>query len=262
MANKNDQKKPAPIRRPASKESGNAQPTSKLDAQTENTFEDIAHEGARADRAVAATILRGYYTRERHYFLMRIVYTLMAALAFETAIVCALAMRRPIENILVENQAGQLVQVTPLSEPVQAMSFIETWMTQAIVAANTYDFANYRYQLTQARPFFTKDGWDSWLKALQDSGNLEAVIQNKTIISAVPAGAPVETAQGVVSGIYTWKFQIPIILSYNKLGSTSTQKVYFLVTIVRVPVQDNPQALGIQSITFTDGTADQNSPTG
>jgi intracellular multiplication protein IcmL len=201
--------------------------------------------------AVAATLMRSAYTRERHLFLTRVIITLALSLTLSTAMNVAMAFRPPSEHFFVENQAGQIVPVVPLNEPVASDSFVETWTTNALIQANTYDFENYRTTLGQAEQYFTVPGWNSWVKALQDSGNLDAVKQNKMVASAVPLGAPVIDSSGVVNGVMTWKFEIPVELDYQVLNEKSPQRVLFLVTVVRMPIDQNPSGLGIQSISFS-----------
>jgi intracellular multiplication protein IcmL len=217
---------------------------------TPSTPPDVPLELRDQQAAVAATLARNALVADRNFFLMRQIYVQYAMIGFLVLMVTALGLRKPVDHFFVENTAGQIAPVVGLDQPVSSLSFVETWTTNALVQANTYDFSDYRTAIGASQQYFTHDGWNSWVTAIEQSGNLDAVKQNKMVASAIPVGAPVVDSSGLVKGVMTWKFEIPVELDYQVLNQKEPKQVLFLVTVVRVPVEDNPTGLGIQSISF------------
>lgn len=208
------------------------------------------------DAAAAAILARNSFQRDRYYFMVRVTMALAGLCLFLGIGLVVLALHRPQPMVLVENQNGRVVPVTPLNTTVDSLSTVEVWMEHAVVAANTYNFANYKEALAGpdgAERFFTVEGWNGWLTALEQSGNLAAVKERKMVASASPAGGPVLVKEGVEDGVYTWQFQLPVVLTYQVLNRAQNQHVTLLVTVVRAAIAKHPSGLAIKSITFASG---------
>lgn len=201
------------------------------------------------ESAVAATLLRNKVVRDRVFFLSKVIYA-QIGVNVVLAVVCgALALRAPSEKFFVENQAGQIVPVTPLDEPIASQSFVQTWAVNAMVQSQTIDFANWRQQLVNSEQYFTPDGFNSWMQAMKDSGNLDAIKLRKMAVSAIPSGAPVTTAS-VVGGVLNYTIEIPMEVTYQVLNIKETQNLTYVVQVIRVPIRQNASGLGINSINF------------
>lgn len=130
---------------------------------------------------------------------------------------------------------GVVERMYPLSEPVITQKFLLQWASLSTRTALNLSFTDYQNQMAQAKDYFTPDGWDKFKAALQSSGLLGTVIQQKLIMSAIVSGTPVVINSGVVNGRYTWRVQLPLLVTFN---STSTARKDMLITmdIQRVPV--------------------------
>ncbi len=124
-------------------------------------------------------------------------------------------------------------------------SAILTWAGKAATDAFTFDFVNFRQQLQNAAQAFTPDGWRSFLKALEDSRNLEAVRQKKLIVNAALQGAPVMLTEGVVNGVYSWRIEMPIVVAYRSANEVQRQNLLVNMTVSRVPTLEFPEGVGI-----------------
>ena len=82
---------------------------------------------------------------------------------------------------------GRITPLFPLDQPNQSDSAVLQWANQAAIASFTYNFVNYRDELQASSGFFTPEGWDQFLSALQQSNNLDAVKAKKLIVSASDA---------------------------------------------------------------------------
>lgn len=140
---------------------------------------------------------------------------------------------------------GRITPLVALNEPNQSDSAVLQWANQAAIAAFSYNFVNYRTELQASSGFFTAEGWDQFLKALQDSNNLLAVKAKKLIVSAVATKAPVILQKGLLNGRYAWRVQMPLLVTYQSASEFSQQNNIVTILISRVSTLNSPRGIGI-----------------
>jgi len=140
---------------------------------------------------------------------------------------------------------GRITPLYPLNEPNQSDSAVLQWANQAAIAAFTYNFVNYRDELQASSDFFTADGWQQFLTALQQSNNLDAVKAKKLIVSAVATRAPIILQKGLLNGRYSWRVQMPILVTYQSASEFSQQNNVVTMLINRVSTLNSPRGIGI-----------------
>ena len=140
---------------------------------------------------------------------------------------------------------GRITPLFPLSEPNQSDSAVLQWANQAAIAAFTYNFVNYRDELQASSGFFTAEGWDQFLSALQQSNNLDAVKAKKLIVSAVATRAPIILQKGVLNGNFSWRVQMPILVTYQSASEFTQQNNVVTMLITRVSTLNSPRGIGI-----------------
>ncbi|MCD6055972.1 MAG: protein IcmL (DotI) [Gammaproteobacteria bacterium] len=193
------------------------------------------------------------HVKERNDFYRDSYRKVMMALLLAIAVVIAqmitiwyLATHRPVPTYFATNAAGGLTELVPLNRPNMSTATIVQWATNAAVAAYTFDFNGYRRQLSETQAqYFTPDGWTSFLKALDTSNILKAVIQDKLIVSAAVTQAPVVKASGIVHGKYTWVIQMPMVVTYQSSAQINSMNYLVTLTIERVSLLDSPQGVGV-----------------
>lgn len=140
---------------------------------------------------------------------------------------------------------GRITPLFPLNEPNQSDSAVLQWANQAAIAAFTYNFVNYRDELQASSGFFTAEGWDQFLSALQQSNNLDAVKAKKLIVSAVATRAPIILQKGLLNGRYSWRVQMPILVTYQSASEFTQQNNVVTMLINRVSTLNSPRGIGI-----------------
>lgn len=156
---------------------------------------------------------------------------------------------RPKQTYYVDPPEGQTREVFPLTEPNVTPTSLVNWVTQAVTSAYTLDFYNYQDNIDSLKQYFTFDGYDNYLTALNNSGTLKKIITDKLIVSAVAINTAVILQEGMMNNIYSWKVQIPLLLNYQGASTTSTQKTVVVnVLINRVPTDLAPKGIGIAQI--------------
>ncbi|BBB15110.1 Dot/Icm secretion system protein IcmL [Candidatus Rickettsiella viridis] len=159
----------------------------------------------------------------------------------------------PAPRYFATSNDGRLVPLIPFDRPNLNNSTVLEWANTAATAAYSYNFVNYREALQRAADYFTQEGRQMFFNAVKSSNNLQAVIAKKLIVSAVATGVPVVLEQGVMLGRYTWKVQIPMLITFQSASQFSQQSVTVTMLIVRVSPLASPRGIGIAQFIVSGG---------
>lgn len=198
-----------------------------------------------ADDALAAVALRNTFYRDGQRKLVAgliiavLVNLIMALMLFYEI------THPPRPKYFATSLNGRITPLFPLEEPNQSDSAVLQWANQAAIAAFTYNFVNYRDELQSSSGFFTSDGWQQFLTALQESNNLDAVKAKKLIVSAVATRAPIILQKGMLNGKYSWRVQMPLLVTYQSASEFSQQNNVVTMLITRVSTLNSPRGIGI-----------------
>ena len=72
-----------------------------------------------------------------------------------------------------------------------------------------------------------------------------AVKAKKLIVSAVATKAPVILQKGLLNGVYAWRVQMPLLVTYQSANEFSQQNNVVTILISRVPTLNSPRGIGI-----------------
>lgn len=151
---------------------------------------------------------------------------------------------RPTPVFAAVNDKGEQMQLHPYEEPNLRADTILRWASKAATAAYTFDYVNYDEQISQARPYFTEDGWQDFIQSVQ--GLIGRVRQNQLFVNGIVYNTPVISNQGPLPGKgYVWRIQIPFLVTYQSANNQVQQRYFVVLSIVRVPTSVNPQGIGI-----------------
>lgn len=197
------------------------------------------------DDALTTVVTRNRFYRDGQHKLMVIfLFSLVSNLVL-VATIAYLFLHPPLPKYFATSINGRITPLFPLNEPNQSDSAVLQWASQAATAAFTYNFVNYRTELQASSGFFTPDGWTQFLGALKDSNNLDAVKAKKLIVSAVPTMAPVIMQKGPLNGQYSWRIQMPILVTYQSASEFSQQTNVVTMLVTRVSTENSPRGIGI-----------------
>lgn len=153
---------------------------------------------------------------------------------------------RPSPSYFATENDGTLIKMIPLSQPNLTDSALVSWSVQASTAAYTFNFVDYREALQGVREYFTPRGFQHFLSALEESGNLKDVREKKLVVSAVPQGAPIILKKGPTSrGIYAWQVQLPMLISLQSATEVKKLNITITMLITRVSTTQTPKGIGI-----------------
>ncbi len=191
-------------------------------------------------------VVRNEFYRDGYRLALRvaviqafIIFGLIGAMFF------IISVHQPENRYFATTEDGRLIPMVPLSEPNLSTPALLSWSAQAVSETMSFSFSNYRRNLQESSRHFTKTGWESFSKALQDARIIESVEENTQEITAVPRGAPILKYQGLVGGQYQWQVQIPMILTYVSGSKQRSDNLIVTLVVVRVPRLESPNGVGI-----------------
>lgn len=197
----------------------------------EDALKDIAHRNA-------------FYKDGQRKIVLILLISILANLLFG-GILFYIISHPPAPKYFATSVNGRITPLKPLNEPNQSDSAVLQWANQAAIASFSYNFVNYRSELQAASGFFTATGWTQFLNALQSSNNLDAVRNKKLIVSAVATRAPIILQKGVLNNRYSWRVQMPILVTYQSASEFTQQNNVVTMLITRVSTLNSPRGIGI-----------------
>lgn len=196
------------------------------------------------DALTVVTLRNKFYKDSQRKVMLALLVALLVNLVLASMLVYILT-HPPAPKYFATSINGRITPLFPLNEPNQSDSAVLQWANQAAIAAFTYNFVNYRDELQASSGFFTAEGWDQFLNALQQSNNLDAVKAKKLIVSAVATRAPIILQKGVLNGSYSWRVQMPILVTYQSASEFTQQNNVVTMLISRVSTLNSPRGIGI-----------------
>src|SRR3990167_5594951 len=190
---------------------------------------------------------------KRMHFLVLLAFALSLIVMMVLTWVLIVVIRHPsLPLYFATNQMGELIQVVPVNQPNMSTKEVTTWAIDAVQEAYSYDYINYRGQLQGAQKYFATYGWLKFMDALTASNNLVALTQRKMIVLARVVDQPKIITEGILSGAYAWKFQIPVLITYWLPPYDDQSKFANALTVdiilQRQPILQSYKGLGILQI--------------
>lgn len=155
---------------------------------------------------------------------------------------------RPEPQYFAATEDGRVIEMRPLSDPLQTENQITNWTSNAVTEAFTMDFVNFRDQLASKQSLFTQPGFNSFTEALANSGNLSSIEQNRYVVSATLNGTPRIVREGTSGDRYVWRIRVPVMIGYESAEQTRSQKRDAVVTVVRMPTTQKPEGVALHQI--------------
>ena len=96
---------------------------------------------------------------------------------------------------------------------------LRNWTVSAVTEAFTLGHHDWRLRLASVRESFTDEGYESFLKGLDESLFLDRLRENLQVASAVAQGAPVVTETRYFEGQLGWAIEFPLLVTFTAGGA-------------------------------------------
>jgi intracellular multiplication protein IcmL len=192
-------------------------------------------------------VIRNQFYRDGYRTLVRVALIEgLAIVALIFTFIIFLNIYTPERTYFATTEDGRVVPMVPLSQANLSKPALLSWAAQASSETMTFGFHDYRRRLQESSRHFTRRGWGSFTKALQDSGRIETITGNRQVVSATPRAAPTILAEGLMpNGVYRWEVEMPMLLTYELGQSTKSEPMNVRLVIVRVPKLESANGVGI-----------------
>ncbi|MDX2346421.1 MAG: type IVB secretion system apparatus protein IcmL/DotI [Legionella sp.] len=198
-----------------------------------------------AEDALTAVTLRNTFYRDGQRKVILVLLLSIIVNLLMMSLLVYIVTHPPAPKYFATSIHGRITPLFALSQPNQSDSAVLQWTNQAAIAAFTYNFVNYRTELQASSEFFTASGWTQFLNALEASNNLDAVKAKKLIVSAVATSAPIILQKGLLNGRYSWRVQMPLLVTYQSASEFSQQRNVVTILVTRISPLNSPRGIGI-----------------
>jgi intracellular multiplication protein IcmL len=198
-------------------------------------------------KGLGTVVVRNEFYRDGYRSLLRIaILQGLIIIGLIAVMFYVVHIHQPENRYFATTEDGRLVPMIALSEPNLSTPALLSWVAQASTEVMTFGFNDYRRRLQEASRNFTRRGWDSFTKALQDSRIIDMVEANQQVVTAAPRGAPILKSEGEYNGRYQWTVQLPIVVTYQSGPKKRSDNLMLTLVIVRVPRLESPNGVGIE----------------
>lgn len=199
-----------------------------------------------ANKALMVVALRNKFFFLLYRNVLMVFLASIVGLAFCIALTLFFAGRPVSPRYIAINEDGTYIKLSPISE-CKNEAEVQNFAVSATKRLFRYDHVNYSEQLQDAAYYFTIDGWNAFLTSYGASKTLEAVKENRWVVTVNINSVPQINKQNVVNGVCTWELKLPVNVMYmgNKSQSVNLNLYY---RIQRQSVILNPDGLGISNL--------------
>lgn len=189
--------------------------------------------------------LNNFY-RMQYAWLLRIMNTLLIVMGILFGIILYLDYKQPWPRYYQSSADGSIRRIYALTRPMVGQRALRDWATLVAVQAYTYNFNDYAARFASLEEYFTADAYDAFLDSIASANVIDDLITKKIIVSAVANGATVVVDQRTIADRWTWKVQVPLLVSYR--GGVEPYETSLIVNmlITRVPSRDVPKGIAVK----------------
>lgn len=205
-------------------------------------------------KGLGTVIVRNEFYRDGYRSLLKMTFVQsVAILGLIVAMFFVIHTHQPENRYFATTEDGRLIPMIGLEQPNLSTPALMSWVAQSATEVMTFGFNDYRRRLQEASRHFTRSGWESFTKAMQQSRIIEMLEANQQVITAAPSGAPVLQSEGLFNGRYQWMIQLPMVVTYQSGAKTKSDSLIVTVVVVRVPRLESPNGVGIEQWVATPG---------
>lgn len=149
----------------------------------------------------------------------------------------------------------RVVRLAPMNHPLLSDAGVVSWTTRTVVETFSLDFLHWRATLSGVRGRYTSRGFSQLTAAMKKSGNIEQIVNKRMSVNVSPSSAGVVANQGMLNGVYAWKVQVPLAMSYEtSQGVVYSQKLIANVMVVRADPRKHPAGIAIVQLVLSPDT--------
>ncbi|GAB5389513.1 MAG: hypothetical protein Alpg2KO_24810 [Alphaproteobacteria bacterium] len=137
-----------------------------------------------------------------------------------------------------------------LTSPILTSEAVRQWAGRRSTEAFTYNFVEFDTEIARLRPYFTADGYEAFLTALERAQAKEVVQQRGLVVSAVMSGDPIVTNRKVnLDGTRQWNVQTPVDVTFSagNVEQSIVRRLIVQTTLISRPSAEVVTGLAIKN---------------
>lgn len=232
---------------------GKANPRKFKPAQAPGAAAPVKNNAGKSDQKdenlnnLGAVVIRNEFYRDGYRTILKLaLLQTVVILGLIGAMLFVVHIHQPENRYFATTEDGRLIPMVALNEPNLSTPALMSWVAQAATEVMTFGFNDYKRRLQESSRNFTRKGWESFTKALQQSRIIEMVEASQQVVTAAPRGAPVIESEGEYQGRYQWIVNLPMILTYQSGSKKRSDNLRVTLVIVRVSRLESPNGVGIE----------------
>ena len=156
------------------------------------------------------------------------------------------AVAKKVEVIAV-TESGQISHPVPINKSFVTEPRVLAFVDECLRASFSHDFENFRRTFNMALPCYTSAGGKELAKAIE---NLLTEIKTKRLVMSVSNETPtIVRGPRLVNGVVTWEVEVVMTMFFQGTRERfPSQQRMASVTIVRVPIEEDPRGIAINAI--------------
>ncbi|MGW6778762.1 type IVB secretion system apparatus protein IcmL/DotI [Brucella pseudogrignonensis] len=203
---------------------------------------------------IESVLLRAEAYRFAYYRMSLIALTLTAISVVSVIATVVLATSRPAPVYFATNSDGGITRLIPLDEPALSPASVANFATEAATRALTYSFSNYRAEFEDMKPYFAiPAGWNSFVDALNRSGQIDLVKKQRLNTTAIAQRAVILREGLDAAGSYQWIVQLPLRVTYQSASQITGQNFMVTLTLHRMPTHQYPRGIAVFNFNAAPG---------
>ena len=199
-------------------------------------------EGERSSRvsAVMEAVSRSeaYHIAQHRSWRRVAVLAVLGQVLTVGALLAWMNMRETIYIAIATDTAGRTLPIVSAESAGSSdeIGIVLTWTVGAVTEAFTMGFHDYRRRVEGVRDRFTEDGFDSYMRVLEQSLVLQRVGEQGQVVAAVAEGAPVMSrVRRFDDGGVGYEVGFPLSLTfYEGKGDRVTERLVANALVVRM----------------------------
>ena len=210
---------------------------------------------ANRSESLQLVIERNSFYRNNYRRFVSILIVQSLAMLLLTTVLYYVVVVRPTTAYFASTPDGILIRPQPLTQPIKSDQFVAQWAAKAAQQVFTFDWVNYRAQMSRASDNFTRNGYNSLITSMNKNNYFQLVTQRRMIVSSVTTGPPVIVTRGILNGIYRWRISMQLLVKYQGVNENDTITVPLTIdmTVQRVSQEVNIRGIGISEFQAAQG---------
>ncbi len=219
-------------------------------AQPKKAAPSIAGANAASELGQMKVQLRNDFYRDSDKKLYMAALASIVGVIVQSAIAFSVFTAKNERVYFATDKNGSIVQLYALGQPNQKDAVVSQWVANALVDTFSFNFTDYKTRLNESTmAWFTKEGAEGLLSALNSAEVIKALLERKMILSLALESTPVLLEQKQnENGVWIWTFQVNGVMTYRTQSQESSSKVTFMVQVDRRSVMENADGLGISKV--------------